>query len=486
MKNSSTTTTTNNKKQPKSRKRPRPTVQEEAQDYFNRLEYKCQKDWNKHIKATKKLEVLKLNKRLQQERNRVAADDAVDTNPGPSSTTANSVSPTSSSATAVAATSMSKSNKKVDQLEEQVQALKTLEVPVMVDEALRRLGVRNLNPSLLVLSSSSLPDSGHISENSHDNNSNDGDNEEKDNNADAKNDSLLDDNDDGNSGTTDEQLEPKPAHPVTTATTTARTPTTTTVPPLTEQQMPLMERILSQSRSVKLTEDWIQEISNYRQWHTQRLEQEQARNDTSHAAHKKKNSSHQQNGANQNKRKNSKRPARDQEAADERAYLTHGQSIFLQLGNTGDEEQEGRMDDNLAGEEEDGFALAAAALTRRKKNRPGQRARKAKAVAKEQQEQHGGKRQYHHPGSSNNTEDSLNWRGRKNQKNSNKFHKQETGDGRPPRSQAPTTPSANKPAHSTNNTSNDGAESLHPSWAARKAQSDGIVQFQGKKITFDD
>lgn len=101
-----------------------------------------------------------------------------------------------------------------------------------------------------------------------------------------------------------------------------------------------------------------------------------------------------------------------------------------------------------------------------KKNRPGQRARKAKAAAI-QAKQKGLPR----------PEKSLNWRNPKPKAfdgESNEVTLSDTTRNHVPENREPHQ-EVKLPA----------GEGLHPSWQAQKAKKEGIVAFQGKKITFD-
>lgn len=87
-----------------------------------------------------------------------------------------------------------------------------------------------------------------------------------------------------------------------------------------------------------------------------------------------------------------------------------------------------------------------------KRNRPGQRARQARAAAIQAKKEGRVVRK------------SLNWRSKPIERDDQQ-----------------------QPSHHKDGTKNqpEDQEALHPSWAARKTKKDGIVQFKGKKITFD-
>lgn len=107
-------------------------------------------------------------------------------------------------------------------------------------------------------------------------------------------------------------------------------------------------------------------------------------------------------------------------------------SLFMQLGD--DEDQNSKEE--------------------KKKNRPGQRARKAKAAAIQAKKE------------GRAIDQSLNWRAKKESDRDRLVEER------------PNQTTRSKPEPKSN-------ESLHPSWEAQKSKKEGIVAFQGKKITFD-
>jgi hypothetical protein len=123
-------------------------------------------------------------------------------------------------------------------------------------------------------------------------------------------------------------------------------------------------------------------------------------------------------------------------------------SLFVKLGDSDDNEED---HDEYPPPTDDTFYTAA-----QKKNRPGQRARKAKAAAIQAKEQ--GIRA---------PQQSLNWRlKKKHESDTSHRHDEHDSNGRPTGVKQQ-------------------AEALHPSWEAKKAKKEGIVEFQGTKITFN-
>lgn len=120
-------------------------------------------------------------------------------------------------------------------------------------------------------------------------------------------------------------------------------------------------------------------------------------------------------------------------------FVARENSLFVQLGKSTAETNEPKQ------------------AKPKKKNRQGQRARKAKALSLAARQE----------GRTLLPEESLNWRAKK------KAPANERNDPTPSMPQARTQPPA--PTHEA---------PLHPSWQARKETKNGIVAFQGKKITF--
>ncbi len=131
-------------------------------------------------------------------------------------------------------------------------------------------------------------------------------------------------------------------------------------------------------------------------------------------------------------------------------------------------------DPNLGGYDEDDDFGVDIPLDERKKNRPGQRARRAKATAIEARK------------SGSSWTSSINWREKKTVKDDflkwgagGHDDKSHTGDGRNVKPVA-----AQHIATMGKTWKEEG--NAHPSWAAKAAQkSQGIVKFEGTKITFD-
>lgn len=195
----------------------------------------------------------------------------------------------------------------------------------------------------------------------------------------------------------------------------------------------LVEKILKHKKMLSTIENWNDQVTEYRRWSLQQQDRDAPKfgHESQHTGKKKKRRSSN----------------KEYSAAD--VNEDPDKSLFLRLdGGDHDEPAEGE----------------------KKKNRRGQRARKAKAMAIEAKK----------AGRVRQPDDSLNWRPKKQQKptqeeggdyrkNSQPHHQFAAGD--------PSHSERTKPAPAT-------TEKLHPSWAAAKKETSGIVKFQGTKITF--
>ena len=193
----------------------------------------------------------------------------------------------------------------------------------------------------------------------------------------------------------------------------------------------LIESILGHKRMQDALEKWSAEVTTYRRWCLEHEEKERA-------------------GANPDKEPATKRKRKSNKQSDSQndtmdSSYDYSQSVFLKLGG----------DDSDDDEEKDDQAAS-----KTKKNRPGQRSRKAKAMAIQAKKEG---RSY---------DSSLNWR----------TPKKSAEDAKPP---PPVPDDAANPSTRHVAPPVDQPEDLHPSWAARKEQKMGILEFKGKKITFD-
>lgn len=228
----------------------------------------------------------------------------------------------------------------------------------------------------------------------------------------------------------------------------------------------VVERLLKHNRMRTCIEKWNEEVTEYRRWC---LRQEETRHgDTKRGSAVVPAKSSQKKDTKKKKRRRAEVEEKTSAAATA-ASFEH--SVFARLGGgTRDDESEGsgkHSDDN-------DYYGSGGHDDKAKKNRPGQRARKAQAEAIRAKEQ--GVPITH----------SLNWREPKKDGTSGGSHHHRSW-------------SEQRHAHRNLSTSEDtgGAdarapqkeddEKAHPSWQAKslKANTGGIVAFQGKKITFD-
>jgi len=183
------------------------------------------------------------------------------------------------------------------------------------------------------------------------------------------------------------------------------------------------DNILKQKRMQECIEKWNNEVTNYRQWCLRR-----------------------QDGVKdvvkRSKTTRTKQPPADND-------LDYAATVFTQLGD-GTKRSGPSSEDHVK-------------PTTKKKNRPGQRARKAKAMVMQAQKE--GRPVPH----------SFNWREPSNKTSSGREESQSNR-------RSEQRPKTNH--HSSSTTTKEPATEVHPSWEARKKQQKGIVQFQGKKITF--
>ena len=199
----------------------------------------------------------------------------------------------------------------------------------------------------------------------------------------------------------------------------------------------VLERILQHKRMVTSLEHWNDQVTEYRRWCLQ--QQERAEGGVITVTRTKKSRTMDQNNNTSND-------------INENALIAADHSVFVMLGgDDGTEDTAAAAHDNYYGPASDGMEPL-------KKNRKGQRARRAKAQAVEARK----------TGRVFQPEESLNWRRSKSQP------QQQQQQQRQPSRQHQEAVVSVKPN-----------EDLHPSWQARKEKKDGIVAFQGKKITFD-
>ena len=220
------------------------------------------------------------------------------------------------------------------------------------------------------------------------------------------------------------------------------------------EQQALLERILKHKKLQTALENWNEQVTEYRRWSLKQEEKALGIPDFDNSA------------GTGGKKKRKKRGNSQQDASTSSTYQPNpDKSLFVCLGGGG-EDDNGHQNDF----DEEMPHYGPGSFAEKKKNRPGQRARKAKAVAIEAKQ----------AGRTHRAADSLNWRPKKQQQpsedddNNNLHSTAKHSQGKAaPRIQADT----HKPDANT--------EELHPSWAAKKeSKKEGIVQFQGTKITF--
>ena len=483
-----------------------------AIDYYTRLLHQCQKAWNKQVKAIKKLEQLKLSKkrllRQRNKQNQVAQQEQQEQQPsfhqeGTTSslrTTGTETTRTTkldhkdhadvvegtrnkeqqSTTTTRTTTDHPETTKRHNDMDCQV--LKALQVDLVVQEALRRLGMWSLDPRNAPTSTTSRT-TGF---------------EARDANT-----SHCDDDDDG-----DATNEREHGHAV-----GGIAPQRKQEPQQQEDQVDesqrliqpeqeqWIEKLLSHNRLTQLAEEWNAEITKYRQWKYQQ-EQRLLQSGGQPSQGKK---------ANQHKRqRKGGRTENDQQAdAQDRDFLTHGQSLFYQLGNSrvgDDDDDEEEHDDDDNDMEDDALELFSWSAKIAKRNdeemescsrsRKMNKSHKRTQPSRKQQQQ----QQRYDPSQS------YHDRKHRQRKQQPEHRIQEQNNGKKKKYQtvpasndkamavAPLTRGRSRGGSTKNGTTTEATtsaataaqESIHPSWAARKAQTQGIVTFQGTKITFDD
>ena len=390
------------------------------QERYDKLLYMAKKDMTKHIKQTKTFICQKLIRKLKQQQQQQQQKSS----PEDAKASSNS-------------SSISKQNKS-SKVEDEMKSYKSLNNDIVVQEAVRRLGLIALNPSW-------VPNA----------------------NDEASNDTDQD----------------------------------------TIQANKLMvETILKHKKMEACLEQWNEKVTEHRRWCLRRAEIAASKRQSggpsvvftddlyrNSKTTKRKNKQQQQNQATK------KRPRNDGDHQSSTLNLTES-SIFCSLGgedgsdNNGEENDEdygmdpaSRSAYGPGGDEfyqEDGG---------KKKNRKGQRARRAKALAMQAKKEG---RKY----------ESTNWRKRKtvdddggNKESAQSQHsrdhrlnnrdhsqwKQGTSHKQNLRHQHSSDQQSDRRQQKPKQQETKDAAQHHPSWAAKQAQSTGIVAFQGKKITFD-
>jgi len=217
----------------------------------------------------------------------------------------------------------------------------------------------------------------------------------------------------------------------------------------------LVEKILRHKKMQSTLEKWNGQVTEYRRWCLQQEDRENPRFDygTEPIVRKKKKKSKRefQNGISNS-------------AVDE-----SDKSLFVRLGGS-DGDGDGDGDDEDDGETTgmDAQYGPGTFVEEKKKNRKGQRARRAKAMAIEAKK----------VGRVHRASDSMNWRPKKQHQSPEDVYGDHNNNHSNASNQRAPTFGKEKSAPSA------ASETLHPSWAAKKKDSTGIVEFKGTKITF--
>lgn len=240
-----------------------------------------------------------------------------------------------------------------------------------------------------------------------------------------------------------------------------------------DPQKPLVDAVLAHKRFSKSLEEWNEKVTEYRRW-CMKLEQRNNPNpfddDFAPSKRSKKNKNKQKKGAT------------GIADAGLQATVENESSLFCTLG--------GGIPETVDNEEFNKYSKYGPGSDfgelPKRKNRKGQRQRRAKAMAIEAKKQ----------GRSHVYSQSANWREPKpkegNDETNDWDRRKSRGRGRETnRNQRPLQnqdrdysssqqPKDQQHEHHRNHTE----EKQHPSWAAKHAQSTGIVAFEGTKITF--
>lgn len=254
-------------------------------------------------------------------------------------------------------------------------------------------------------------------------------------------------------------------------------------PPLAsdDPRKPLIDAVLAHKRFSKSLEEWNEKVTEYRRW-CMKLEQRNNPNpfgmDDDFVPSKR------------SKKNKNKQKATSIADAGLQATVENESSLFCTLGGGVPDVGIEKDEFNKYSQYGPGADMSEAP---KRKNRKGQRQRRAKALAIEAKKQ----------GRSHENYQSANWREPKPKKENedDQGKRRSRGRGREPnRNQQPMGEqrhpretqvnddysSSHQPKQQQqNNSSNHEAdEKQHPSWAAKQAQSTGIVAFKGTKITF--
>ncbi len=336
-------------------------------------------------------------------------------------------------------------------------AKKSLDLDVVTSQAIRQLGLYHCDPRFKIAPEETIPEDAptetgesNLQEKNLDTEKNDTKRKKR-----SKNDSRKDDN------------------------------TPPVIPPplaLDDPKKPLVDAVLAHKRFSKSLEEWNEKVTEYRRW-CMKLEQRNNPNpfgmddDFGPSKRSKKNKNKQKNG----------RSATSIADAGLQATVENESSLFCTLGggvpNVGIEKDEFNKYSQYGPGAEFGEAP-------KRKNRKGQRQRRAKALAIEAKKQ-GRSHEYYQSANwrepkanKENDEDQgkrkSRGRGREPNRNQRSIQQQQNQDYDYSFSHQPKQQQQQQQQYDKNQTD----EKQHPSWAAKQAQSTGIVAFKGTKITF--
>lgn len=429
--------------------------QQQQQDYYNRLLHQCRKDLHKHTKLTKNFEVQKLIR---------------------SSKTKNATTSVTSSTTTDTTT----------KLDRKLLQLKAYSSEPVIQECFRRLGLPQLDPQQQQQQYKKNP-APPVEDCCEEEEEKDTTNNSKTNSTDAialttttttsvsLSDGSLEccdsvEEDSRHLSTETRGIEtdhPTVSSTATTTTTAIITSTMSTTTNLVDDTTTaisntdtanneeettdwILPRILRHKSMVNALEAWNEQVTEYRRWCLRQQDKREGRRMSSEPEMGKSKKSKQQKGHNST---NTNAPPFG--------------GLFVTLGDedggggTSDYDDVSNVVDPLGYYGPGGGGAAGAEP---KRNRQGQRGRRAKAAAVAAKQQ----------GRTLLPEESLNWRSGNNNTSNNSSSNNSTKASSRSNPQHQHQPKAPLPP----------PESLHPSWQARKEQKDGIVAFQGKKITF--
>lgn len=399
-------------------------IEQEKLSYYNRLHHQCQKDLHKQIKIAKSFECQKLIRKIKESKVDAGSDDD----------NRNDVN----------------SKDHIKKMEIKLIKVKELPLEPVVQECFRRLGIEQLNPSFALRGTMEREENESEA-------ANQDDTIHPSKNADQE----------SNSSSSEEEQAAQPLNNRETEEPTAGAVVVKAQPDTVANWM--KDRILQHKRLQSALEKWNDEITEFRRWC---LRQDDRKVDFLSGNGSKKDATPAQS----KKAAKSKKASVSFASSAKSSYDDLSNSLFVKLG--GDDEPDrneksettrssgnhnrGSYNDPLGGS--DNHYGPAGELP--KKNRSGQRARRAKAMAIEAKNE------------GRSIEKSINWRQPKQQPQEQEQHfdRKQGRDMHYNQSQNGANGEKQK----------DDEQQLHPSWqAARKSQQQGIVQFQGKKITFD-